>query len=503
MKSEVSNITQSILVIGGGLGGISAAIRMAQSGYKVTLFEQNNHNGGKVNRLEEQGFGFDLGPSILTMPYIFERLFNYSGKNMADYIEIERLPLQWRSFFPDGEIIDLYENTEATLLNNLQLGQEDKKELDNYLKYTKRIHRFTEKGYFNFGLDTLREIIKYHGTFKALRGFDYFSTMQQAIHRYISNPKLRDMLGYFIKYVGSSSYDAPAVLSMLFHMQQEQGLWYVKGGIHKLALALKQLAIEEGVDIQMGVAVENIKTYHQRVTSVRLSSGKYVEANYIISNMEVIPTYRELLHFNQQKIDQLESTYEPASSGYVLHLGVDKSYSQLAHHNFFFSKDSKKNYDEIFHQKVLPQDPTIYLVNVNKTDEQQASQGYENIKVLPHIPYIQDKPFKKEEYAAFKERVLTKLERMGLTDLRAHIIFEDIWTPEDIRHNYRSNRGAIYGVVADKKKNKGFKFPKQSEYFDNLFFVGGSVNPGGGMPMVTLSGMQVADKINAIEAGRS
>ena len=153
-------MTQSILVIGGGLGGISAAIRMAQSGYKVTLFEQNNHIGGKVNRLEEQGFGFDLGPSILTMPYIFERLFNYSGKNMADYIEIERLPLQWRSFFPDGEIIDLYENTEATLLNNLQLGQEDKKELDNYLKYTKRIHRFTEKGYFNFGLDTLREIIK-------------------------------------------------------------------------------------------------------------------------------------------------------------------------------------------------------------------------------------------------------------------------------------------------------------------------------------------------------
>ena len=175
-------MTQSILVIGGGLGGISAAIRMAQSGYKVTLFEQNNHIGGKVNRLEEQGFGFDLGPSILTMPYIFERLFNYSGKNMADYIEIERLPLQWRSFFPDGEIIDLYENTEATLLNNLQLGQEDKKELDNYLKYTKRIHRFTEKGYFNFGLDTLSEIIKYHGPFKALRGFDYFSTMQQAIN---------------------------------------------------------------------------------------------------------------------------------------------------------------------------------------------------------------------------------------------------------------------------------------------------------------------------------
>lgn len=170
-------MTQSIIVIGGGLGGISSAIRMAQSGYKVSLFEQNNHIGGKVNRLEDKGFGFDLGPSILTMPYIFERLFKYSGKSMADYVAIERLPLQWRSFFPNGETIDLYENTEDTLLNNMQLSQKDKEELERYLKYTERIHRFTEKGYFNLGLDTLREVLTYHGPFKALRGFDYLSTM--------------------------------------------------------------------------------------------------------------------------------------------------------------------------------------------------------------------------------------------------------------------------------------------------------------------------------------
>lgn len=495
-------MTQSVIVIGGGLGGLSAAIRMAQSGFHVTLYEQNHHIGGKVNRLEKQGFGFDLGPSILTMPYIFERLFKLSEKNMSDYVHIKRLPMQWRSFFPNGETIDLYENTQDTLHNNVQFTAKDKRELDRYLDYTRQIHRFTEKGYFNLGLDTLHEIIKYHGPFRALRGFDYFSTMQQAINRYISNPRLREMLGYFIKYVGSSSYDAPAVLSMLFHMQQEQGLWYVDGGIHHLAQAMEQLAIEEGVDIRTGVSVENIKTYHQRVVGVRVSNGEYVEANYIISNMEVIPTYRDLLHFNQCKIDQLETTYEPASSGYVLHLGVNRTYPQLAHHNFFFSNDSKNNYEEVFHQKKLPQDPTIYLVNVNKTDKQQAPQCYENIKVLPHIPYIQDKPFKKEEYDAFKERVLTKLENMGLTDLKSHIIYEDVWTPEDIRQQYRSNRGAIYGVVADKKKNKAFKFPKQSEYFENLFFVGGSVNPGGGMPMVTLSGLQVADKINAIEAKR-
>lgn len=183
-----------------------------------------------------------------------------------------------------------------------------------------------------------------------------------------------------------------------------------------------------------------------------------------------------------------------------MHLGVDKEYPQLAHHNFLFSSDSKRNYHEVFHEKVLPQDPTIYLVNSNKTDKTQAPADYENLKVLPHIPYIQDKPFTEEQYSKFRERVLDKLERMGLTNLRQHIVYEDIWTPHDIEHHYASNRGAIYGVVAD-RKNKGFKFPKQSQYFENLYFVGGSVNPGGGMPMVTLSGQQVADKINAREQG--
>ncbi len=493
---------KTIVVIGGGLGGISAAIRLAQSGYHVDLFEKNTHIGGKVNRLETEGFGFDLGPSILTMPHIFENLFYHSNKEMADYVTIERLPLQWRSFFTNGKVIDLYEDLEQTENKNSHLTDYDIQQLSHFLNYAEKIHRFTEDGYFALGLDTVTDILKYQGPFKSLKGVDYFSTMQQAINRYINKPELQDMLGYFIKYVGSSSYDAPAVLTMLVHMQYEQGLWYVKGGIHHLANALERLAEEAGVQIHKGIDVTSIDTYFNQVIGVRLDNGQHIHADYIVSNREVIPTYRDLLHFSDKKLEKLEKTFEPASSGYVMHLGVNTSYPQLAHHNFLFSNNSKQNYHEVFHEKVLPQDPTIYLVNSNKTDKAQAPKGYENLKVLPHIPYIQDQPFTKKQYDEFRERVLDKLEHMGLTNLREHIIYEDVWTPHDIESNYASNRGAIYGVVADKKKNKGFKFPKQSQYFDNLFFVGGSVNPGGGMPMVTLSGQQVADKINAIEEAK-
>ena len=140
-----------------------------------------------------------------------------------------------------------------------------------------------------------------------------------------------------------------------------------------------------------------------------------------------------------------------------MHLG-DKEYAQLAHHNFLFSNDSKRNYREVFHDKVLPQDPTIYLVNSNKSDPTQAPEGHENLKVLPHIPYIQNQPFTEEQYSDFRERVLDKLEKMGLTDLRQHIIYEDIWTPHDIERTYGSNKGAIYGVVADEEKIKGSSF---------------------------------------------
>ena len=147
----------------------------------------------------------------------------------------------------------------------------------------------------------------------------------------------------------------------------------------------------------------------------------------------------------------------------------------------------------------MPEDPTIYLVNVNKTDPSQTVPGHENIKILPHIPYIQDKPFTEAEYAALEERVLIKLEKMGLTDLRKRTVTRNRWLPEDIQKNYYSHRGAIYGTVSNRKNNKGFKHPKESEHYENLYFVGGTVNPGGGMPMVTLSGQQVAEKIRQKE----
>ncbi len=497
---------QKVLVIGGGLGGLSAGISLAQKGYDVSIYEKNNHVGGKLNTMTKDGFTFDLGPSILTMPHIFRKLFEKSGKNMDDYIKITRLENEWRSFFPDESVIDLYGDINKMKSENPGIPAEDIIGYEKFLEYARALYETTEAGYFNQNLDTFGDIIKFHGPIKSLKDFDYFNTMYDAIAKHIKNQNFRDMLAYFIKYVGSSPYDAPAVLNMMIYMQHKQGVWYVPGGMHKIALGLEKLANETGVKIYKNIKVEKLLTQnkngkntsksHGIITTAVLSDSTKIEADIFVSNMEVIPAYENLLDIKGKDLAKTKKKFEPACSGLVLHLGVKKEYPQLSHHNFFFSQSAKKHFDTVFHDNKLPEDPIIYMVNSNKTDPGQSLPGHENLKILPHIPHLQEKDFSDKEYDDFRTRVLIKLEKMGLEDLRKNIITEHMWTPKDIQENYLSDRGAIYGVVSDKNKNHGFKHPKKSKIYDNLYFVGGTVNPGGGMPMVTLSGQQTSDIIS-------
>lgn len=315
------------------------------------------------------------------------------------------------------------------------------------------------------------------------------------MRRFISHPKLVDILNYFIKYVGSSPYDAPALMNLLPYIQYEYGLWYVRGGMYGLAQAMERLALELGVTIRLNSEVERIEIQNGRATAVELADGTRLEADIVVSNMEVIPAMRKLLRSSEADLQKMQR-FEPSCSGLVLHLGVDRLYPQLAHHNFFYSDHAQEHFDAVFKSHELSEDPTIYLVAPCKSDPEQAPAGCEIIKILPHIPHLDPKkPLSAEDYWGLRERVLAKLERMGLTDLRKHIVTEEYWTPLDIEARYYSNQGSIYGVEANRNKNLGFKAPQRSRELSNLYFVGGSVNPGGGMPMVTLSGQLVRDKI--------
>lgn len=485
---------KNVAVIGAGLGGISAAISLAARGYHVSVYEKNEHVGGKLNLLKKDGFQFDLGPSILTLPAIFERLFEMHHKQMSDYVNICTLEPQWRNFFEDGTQIDLYSSVEETVAKNECLGESDRQELSLFMDYSKSLYEKVEPGYFGKGLDTVWQMTRYYGVLSSLRDFDLFRSMRTAVCGHLKNPHLQTILCFFIKYVGSSPYDAPAVLNLLPYIQSRFGLWYVRGGMFELARAIERLAKEVGVTVHYGREVVKILTDGESVTGIETIDGEGIYADIVVSNMEVIPACRDLLPPDNAVMRKLKK-YEPACSGLVLHLGTDKIYPQLAHHNFFYSAEPRKHYEQAFHEGVIPEDPTLYVVAPTRTDATQAPEGCDNIKVLPHIPHLGWRKFGREEYLALRERVLAKMERMGLGDLRQHIIVEDMWTPEDIQRMYKSNCGAIYGVLSDRKKNLGFKAPKKSLRYGNLYFVGGSVNPGGGMPMAVLSGQQAAEMI--------
>jgi diapolycopene oxygenase len=288
-------------------------------------------------------------------------------------------------------------------------------------------------------------------------------------------------------------------MNLLPYIQWKFDLWYVKDGMFAISKGMTRLIQQlPNIQVKLNANVVSVQKDHQRLTSVTLSNGQVLETDIIVSNMEAIPFYEKITKESPSFIKTMNQKFHPACSGFALHLGTNRVYPQLAHHNFFYSDHQKKHFHTVFRKHQLPPDPTIYLVAASRTDPTVAPEGCDCLKILPHIPYIDDKnPLTREDYAVLKERVIDKLERMGLTDLRKHIVFEHFWTPLDIREQYGSNKGSIYGVVSDRFKNLAFKAPKQSTKYPNLFFVGGSVNPGGGMPMVVLCGQNVAKSVVA------
>ncbi|MCW1923395.1 NAD(P)/FAD-dependent oxidoreductase [Luteolibacter arcticus] len=488
-------MSKQVIVLGAGLGGLSAAISLAQEGYRVTIHEKNDKIGGKLNMIRKDGYTFDLGPSILTLPHIFERLFDRSGLTMADYIPIRPVRPHWRNFFEDSEPIDLHPDPAVMAVEARKAG-EDPAAVQRFLDYSYKLYDLVNEGYFEKGLDTAKDFSEYYGFWKST-GFDLLRTMHGGVQRHLKTRKMRDIFDYFIKYVGSSAYQAPAFMNCLPAIQFRYDLWYVDGGMYGIAVGLGRLMETLGIEVRLNSPVQEIRRDVDRVIGIVTGDGTFHPADIVVSNVEVIPAHRDLLGEDEVFMKTLEK-YEPACSGLVLELGLDTTYPQLAHHNFFFSADQRKHFHSVFRERRLPDDPTIYLVAASRSDPTVAPPGCDSLKILPHIPYIDDRnPLTQADYETFKERVLDKLERMGLTDLRRHIVVEHLWTPLDIREQYNSNKGSIYGVVSDRFKNFAFKAPKQSSRYRNLFFVGGSINPGGGMPMVVQCGQNVCQKIVA------
>ena len=285
---------KSVVVVGAGLGGISAAISLAQEGYAVTVIEKNGHIGGKLNHLEAEGYTFDLGPSILTLPHIIERLFKRSGKRMADYVTIRPVRPHWRCIFEDQTVVDMTPDAQEMAAQLRKIGEKPE-DFERFRQYSEALYELVNDGYFEQGLDNTADFRAHYG----LRGFvrfDIFRNMHQGVARFIKTRHMRDILEQFIKYVGSSAYRAPAFMNCLPAIHSLHDLWYVDGGLYNLARALDRLLDEVGVTVLLDTEVEQIVTVNGRATAVEITGGARIPADFVVSNMEVRPAYERLLN---------------------------------------------------------------------------------------------------------------------------------------------------------------------------------------------------------------
>ncbi|MDP4550076.1 phytoene desaturase family protein [Alkalihalobacillus macyae] len=484
------------IVIGAGLGGLSAAIRLAADGHNVTILEKNERAGGKLNKRSGQGFNFDTGPSILTMPWVLEKLFSSAGRNVSDYMTIKRIEPQWRTFFEDGAQIDVTSDIAVMLSEVHKRSEKDYSNFLSYLDYCKTMFDLSLKSFYKKSLSGIQDLQKLH-TFKDLLTMNPMKSMSQATEKYLDDKHLQQLFNFFIMYIGSSPYHSPAILSQLVYVQLGLGIYYVEGGMYNIAEGMLKLLDELGVDVQVNTEVAEILTVNKKAAGVKLASGHTMEADLVVSNLEGIPAHETLLKGEPgaEKVKNDLKKYTPTVSGLVLLLGVNKTFDHLEHHNFFFSKDPELEFKQIFDEGIPADDPTVYIGVSSKSDPSQAPEGKENLFVLTHVPPLQPGESFEEYRGKYREIVLDKLERMGMTGLRESIEFEYQFIPDDIRDLYGSNGGSIYGVATDRKVNGGFKIPSRSSLVDNLYFVGGSTHPGGGVPMVTLSGQLTADLI--------
>lgn len=484
-----------VVVIGGGVGGLSAAIRLAAAGKRVAVLEQNAAVGGKMSQIEQDGFRWDTGPSVITMRSVFEELFAAAGRRLDDYLTLLPVEPLTRYFYPDGTRIDA--TRDLTRMAE-QIAALDKRDVEGYfdfLEYAARLHRITGPVFVYNQPPTLRTFLGV--PVSDMVRVDPWLTMDQAIRRRVHSPQLRQLLARFATYVGASPYQAPATLSVIAHVEMTGGVWYPRGGVYQIAAAMVKLAGELGVEIHTQTPVAAITVEQGAATGAVTMDGRRFIADAVIANVDVTTVYEHLLPHDiaPQRRAALKRC-ETSCSGYVLLLGVEGTHEQLAHHNIFFNRNYRSEFDDIFHRGAPPHDPTIYLAITSKSDPSHAPPGCENWFVLVNAPPLGDGFDWAQQEAAYRTLVLETLARYGL-DIRTRIRSEHRLTPADIRRLTGAWRGALYGISSNQALNAFRRPHNRCPDVHSLYFAGGTTHPGGGVPMVTLSGKVAAELVLA------
>lgn len=509
----------SISVIGSGLGGLSAAIRLAHAGYDVTVYEKNPTPGGKARSITQNGYRFDTGPSLITMPFVINELFESVDEKPADWLTLNKLGNLCKYFYPDGTILKAYSDKEKFAAEIEANTAEKKEALYKYLQYCKTIYELTADIFlFNdlYSLKTYSNPKALKTLFK-LPKIDSFRTMNEANRSFFKDERIIQLFNRYATYNGSDPYKCPATLNIISHVEYSIGGYYASGGMFTLTDAIYRLASKKGVKFRFNSPVEKIITDGKNVKGI-VSCGKEILSDLVISNADVYSTYGKLLNDTNSSSAKKYNKLEPSSSALVFYWGLNITSPKLDTHNILFSSDYKKEFTELFDDKIYPNDPTVYIYISSKFSDGDAPPGKENWFVMINAPNVKremsnvkrqvpNSPVVGNDCLSslmtndlimnIKETILAKIKTLTGYDIKDKIETESILTPGDIEEQTGSYLGSIYGISSNSRNAAFLRQPNISKQYKGLYFTGGSAHPGGGIPLVILSGKIAAEKIIA------
>jgi phytoene desaturase len=502
MRTDLAN---RVAIVGGGLGGLAAACTLAARGYRVVLLERNTWLGGKAAVLEEGGYRFDMGPTILTLPSVLRRVFAEAGENLEDHLDLIRLDPQWRCFFHDGAVLDLRPNVD-TMAASLELfapGTGSASGYRRFLELSRRQNEISQHFFFWRPVGSPLDMFDAKSAFqpsmlRALLDLRIGRSVAATVRTYAADPRVAQMLDHFTQYVGSAPDQSPAVLCGIAHMQTGEGIWYPRGGAGAVPRALEALARRLGVELRCGVGVRRIMTdAGGRACGLETEDGERLSASAVVANSDSVQTHRDLIGGPARQRFEKRRRYEAACSGVVLYLGLHRAYEHLAHHSFVFSRNPEEEFEAIYQLGEPAPDPTCYLAAPARTEPGVAPPGGEALYVLVHTPYLRPHHDWTRMLPTYRRTILDKLARAaGLADLERRIRVERWLTPQNIHERYGVLDGAIYGLASHGKFLGAFKPSNRSPDVPGLYLAGGSAHPGPGMPMVLMSGWIAADAID-------
>ncbi len=470
------------IVIGAGIAGLASAIRLAVQGFEVNVFEKNNYPGGKLSHFNLGTYQFDAGPSLFTQPQNIIDLFQLANEPIEDYFSYESLPISFKYFYEDGTVVNAYTN-ENKLTKELKekLG-EDESAVKNYLNQSANIYTNIGKIFLNFSLHKKATLFKapIRKAIAATKVKYLFKSMHRENATTFKNAKTVQLFNRYATYNGSNPYKAPSMLCLIPHLELSEGTFYPKGGMITITNALYKLAQKKGVQFYFNSPVERIIEKEKSVVGI-VVKGENFYSNTVISNMDVYFTYKHLLNNEHKAAKVLKQ--ERSSSALIFYWGIKKEFKELELHNIFFSNNYKEEFNSLFKTKQLYNDPTVYINITSKCEPNlQAPLGKENWFVMINVPANIGQNWEAYKTQA-KANILKKLNKMLGVNIEQLIEEEAVLDPVLIENKTASYMGSLYGTSSNSKMAAFLRHPNFSKQIKGLYFVGGSVHPGGGIPL--------------------